>query len=204
MKWFAVMTKARKEQLAFLNLKRQGYAVFYPHYLEWTKPKKVKPRLLKKPYMPRYLFAAMTGGPRQSFYSINNTIGVSTVVYCGYNAFEIPVKIIGELQERADESGEIDMGKKKIPDFPGKPGDKIRFSEKSPFFGLLAELKRVDINGRIVVELEQIFGASREISIKRTDVGGIIPRNSGQGCHESLAGETEPAPTCQGSPAEQR
>ena len=178
MKWFAVMTKARKEQLAFLNLKRQGYVVFYPHYLEWTKPKKVKPRLLKKPYMPRYLFAAMTGGPRQSFYSINNTIGVSTVVYCGYNAFEIPVKIIGELQERADESGEIDMGKKKIPDFPGKPGDKIRFSDKSPFFGLLAELKRVDINGRIVVELEQIFGASREISIKRTDVGGIIPRES--------------------------
>jgi transcription antitermination factor NusG len=106
----------------------------------------------------------------QSFYTINNTIGVSTVVYCGYDALSIPESIIEEIRSRGDSDGRIWVKGDERPEFPGKPGDKVKFSEKSPLFGLLAEIKRVDNTGRLMVQLEQLLGSTREISVSQADV----------------------------------
>ena len=173
------MTKARKEQLANQHLRRQGYETFFPHYKHWTTPKKTKPREVIKPYLTRYIFVGMDRRAGHSFYNINSTIGVSTVVYCGYQALSIPPSIIQELKERANNEGEVYLGKKPEPPFPGKVGDKIKLAEHSPLFGLIAELRGVDKSGKLVVKLEQMLGAEREILISRTDVGAIISREDG-------------------------
>lgn len=114
------------------------------------------------------------GGPRQSVYNINCTIGVSTVVYCGYQALSIPVAVVDELKSRADDDGKIYIGKKPEPAFPGKIGDKIKFSETSPLFGFIAEIRRVDIGGRLMVKLDKMLGSEREILVNRADVGEVI------------------------------
>jgi transcription antitermination factor NusG len=168
MRWYAVMTKSRKESLAQQQLMAQGYATLFPHYRQWTTPKKTKPREVIKPYLTRYLFVGVREG--QSFYTINNTIGVSTVVYCGYDALSIPESIIEEIRSRGDSDGRIWVKGDERPEFPGKPGDKVKFSEKSPLFGLLAEIKRVDNTGRLMVQLEQLLGSTREISVSQADV----------------------------------
>jgi hypothetical protein len=91
-------------------------------------------------------------------------------VYCGYEALSIPENIIAELRGRGDSDGRIRGVGEKEPEFPGKIGDKVRFSEKSPLFGLLAEIKRVDNTGRLMVQLEQLLGSTREISVSQADV----------------------------------
>lgn len=173
-KWFAVMCKPRKEGLAERNLRAQGYKTFFPHLTYWTKPRVARPRQIQKAYMPRYIFASFNGNPTHSVYQMNNTIGVSTVVYYGNMALNIPGRIMDELIGRADESGEIFVKKQPRP-FPAKPGDKLKFAENSPFWGLVCELRRVDIDDRLVVCLDEMLGATgREISIKRSDVSSFL------------------------------
>ena len=155
-------------------MKRQGYETFFPHYKQWTTPKKTKPRELIKPYLTRYLFVGMNGGSNQSVYTINNTIGVSTVVYCGFEALAIPETIISELKGRGNESGEIPVGKVKKPGFEGKIGDKVVFTADSPLAGLIWEIRGVDNSGRLVVELENNLGSGARITADPAKVGEIL------------------------------
>ena len=177
MKWYAVMTKCRKEDFAEKNLKQQGFTTFYPHYIEWTTPKKTKPKVVKRPHLTRYIFVGLGDGGNQSFYTVNNTYGVYTVVYCGYDALPIPDGLISSLMENADPDGRMYRDSKEKPPFPGTKGDRIRFREGSPLFGFIGELQRVDKGGRLMVQLDKILGLGRQVSIDRSDVSEIIPRD---------------------------
>lgn len=116
----------------------------------------------------------MDGGPNQSIYNINNTIGVATVVYCGYDALPIPQAIINHLRVMTDEQGEIPTEQDKPSRFPGRVGDRVKFKESSPLFGFIAEIKRVDTGGRLVLELDQMLGVAREVAAHQSDVGEIL------------------------------
>jgi len=175
MQWLAVMCKPRKEWLAVKNLQYQGYATFFPHHKSWTTPLRTKPRLVVKPYLTRYIFAAMTNRAKHSVYQINNTIGVSSVVYCGTGALSIPREIVEEIQGRGDGRGEIPL--ETAPAFPGLPGDLIKFADHSPLFGLIAEIQRVDKDGSLMVKLDQMLGAERTVPVRSADVGAIIHRD---------------------------
>lgn len=194
MRWYAVMTKARKEELAQKNLKWQGYHTFYPHFCEWTQPKKTKPRCLRKPYLTRYLFVGIPGtNPKHSFYQINNTIGVSTVVYCGYQALSISTTILDHFREKADERGEITI-EQPSKGFPGRPGDLIKFKDTSPLFSFIAQIKRVDKGGKLMVELDKLLGSHRQVTVSASDVGEIIYREcdpgTPKGAHSRPLGPT--------------
>lgn len=174
-RWYAVMCKARKEWLAEKNLKYQGYDTFFPHFREWTTPLRTKPRLIIRPYLTRYIFAALTDRAKHSIYQINNTIGVSSVVYCGMDALAIPQEIINDIKDLADDKGQLTRDQEPI--FPGLPGDRIKFCEASPLFGFVAEIMRVDKDGKIMVRLDKLLGAERIVPIKSADVGAIIHRD---------------------------
>lgn len=193
MKWYAVMTRARMEDLAERNLRAQGYVTFYPHFLEWTTPTRARPREVKRPYLTRYIFSALNGKSWESIYGINNTIGVSRVVYLGPEALEIPLDIMTELMDRADQAGRIFVGKREEPPFPGVPGDKIKFSEASPLFGLISELEKVDRDGHIMVKIEKLLGTDRIIRIPRSHVGEIIKPD---GSLRPLEPTTNDPPSC--------
>jgi transcription antitermination factor NusG len=132
--------------------------------------------------------------PRHSIYQINCTIGVSQVVYCGWQALEIHPAIIGELQKRADEHGEVHV-EQTDPVNPFQAGDLIKFKETSPLFGFLAEIKRVDKAGRLMVYLDKMMGASREIDVATSDVGQIVSRLQ----RKPIGGRKKPSPAIGGS-----
>lgn len=173
--WYAVMCKARKEWLAEKNLKYQGYSTFFPHYREWTTPLRTKPRLIIRPYLTRYIFAALTNPSKHSIYQINNTIGVSSVVYCGVEALAIPQVIVDDIRRLADPKGQLI--REQEPAFPGRPGDRVKFCETSPLFGFVAEIVKLDKDGKLMVKLDKLLGAERMFQIKSADVGAIIHRD---------------------------
>jgi transcription antitermination factor NusG len=155
--------------MAERHLRRQGYKTYYPHTCEWVGLNKQKARLVKKAYLPRYLFTQIGSG--QSVYAVNDTPGVSTTVFApGGIAFPIPTIVMERLIKLAvDGSGMILVNHNAKPKFPGKIGDFVRLAETSAFFGFMAEVCRVDDNGKMVVELEK-FG---RLTINHTDVGEV-------------------------------
>jgi transcription antitermination factor NusG len=172
MKWFAVMTTPRGEEIANRNLKRLGYYTFYPfqrvrrlrkraniekHVVEW----------INKPYFPGYLFIAVRDG--QGLYQVKGTEGVSTVVLCGGVPLEIPTAVMDRLMKIADDGmvGSVDNVSRK----PYKPGQTVKFTDNSPMSGLLAQIS-LD-NGKEVRLWMKYLGANRLITVDPSVIAEI-------------------------------
>ena len=135
--WYAVHTKPQKEGLVATFLKWQGFEVLYLHYPAVVKHAR-RTKTVLRAYFPRYVFAAV--GDDQSVFDINNTIGVSTVVYCGDNPLEIPLPVIEELRLRADKHGRLNLSPKETGEQRKRfrRGQKVRITE-----GILEGLKAI-------------------------------------------------------------
>lgn len=164
--WYAVHTGPRQEDAANQNLRRQGYWTFFPfervrkrrklpnrdqHRVEW----------IERPYFPRYLFVALRK-PNESIYAVNETDGVSTVVYCGEEPLEVPQGVMDELMSRADVNGAVGsvdtVSRKRF-----RAGQEVRFVEGSPLAGFIAVVS-IDRGRNVRVWLETL-GKDREISV---------------------------------------
>lgn len=154
--WLAVHVGPRMEAYASQHLRRQGYHVWYP--FERIRRRKKLPNRdqfkiewIEVPHFARYIFVALTK-PGQSVYAINETDGVSTVVYCGSEPLPIPHRVMDELMARADKNGcvgAIDkVSRKRF-----QAGQQVRFVETSPFAGLIAEIEQ-DAGSKTRVWLE--------------------------------------------------
>lgn len=99
-RWFLVLTKTSREELARINLDRQGYAVYYPRLLRrtlyrgrWTE------RIV--PLFPRYLFVQLDTSC-QALAPVRSTLGVVDIVRFGSEPALVPDSIVAELRGRAD------------------------------------------------------------------------------------------------------
>ncbi len=164
--WYAIMTGPRMEQVADANLRQQGYRTFYP--FERVRQRRKIPNReqfliewVNKPYFPRYLFVALRK-PTESIYAVNQTDGVSTVVYCGDEPLPIPHEVMDELMSRADVKGtvrEIDtLARKKFT-----KGEQVKFVEESPFAGFIAVVS-LDSGKAVRVWIETL-GRMSEVSV---------------------------------------
>lgn len=102
--WLAIFTAPGKETAVYAKLLNQGYELLFLHYPVVIKHARRKKTVLRS-YFPRYLFVGMHLG--QAVYDINNTPGVSTVVYMGDKPLEIPSPVIEELRTRAYPDGRL-------------------------------------------------------------------------------------------------
>lgn len=101
-RWYVIMTAANRESDAYVNLRRQGYSVFYPRrWHTWSRDGRTTSEL--RPYLSRYLFASVT--EHQSVYAINETDGVSRVLTCAGDAYEVPREIMWALRRGFDPEG---------------------------------------------------------------------------------------------------
>ena len=164
--WYAVMTGPQMEFLANTNLQRQGYWTWLPHErirLRQKTPNRDAYKVvdIEQAYFPRYLFAALRKS-NESIYAINETDGVSTVVYQGGEPYPIPNEVMDELMARADVTGfvrQIDkVSRKRF-----KKGAKVKFKDESPLAGILASVS-IDKGSSVRIFLE-LLGKSREISV---------------------------------------
>src|SRR3990167_4370164 len=170
--WYAIMTRANKEQLARDDLRRRGFEIFWPYISEWVGTgHKARSRLVKRSWLSRYLFVKTS---RDELYGVNDGLGVSTVVRAtNQEPYPIPDEAMAFLLEKTDHLGEVYLGNvpKRGPQFSA--GDVVRVTdEKHPLFGFLAEVKKVLDNNEIVANMftHSLLGSSEFIL---TSSGGI-------------------------------
>ena len=164
--WYAVFTKPQKEGLVHTLLTLQGFETLYLHY-PWTIRHARKERHVLRSYFPRYIFVSVGHG--QAVGDINNTIGVSTVVYQGDDPLEIPLPVIEELRLRADESGLLKVTPEETTEQRKRyrRGQKVRITE-----GVLEGLQAViglDAGHEVVIGIDA--GHEVKVWMLRLDSG---------------------------------
>lgn len=165
-RWYATMTNPRNEFLAAKNLHRQDLITFLP--FEWVQKKRKLPNRngfklewVREAFFPGYLFVGLDK-PNHSVYQINETDGVSTVVYQGAEPLPIPHKVMMDLMCRADETGLV--ARRQIEQRKAfEAGQRVKFVDESPFAPLFAVVS-IDKDTRVEVLLE-ILGKTRPVSV---------------------------------------
>jgi transcription antitermination factor NusG len=175
MKWYAVMTAPRSEELANRNLKRLGFWTFYPHIRVRTKRKRANldqydVLWLNMPYYPRYMFLGLRDG--EGLYRVNETDGVSTVVYSGDKPLEVPHPVMDEIIALADSNGLVGS-EDRVCRARFKAGQEVKFTDKSPMSGLIAQI--VLDNGKEVRVWVNMLGGRRQIAVDPSVVAEISP-----------------------------
>jgi transcription antitermination factor NusG len=176
-KWYALHTYARKEESVDRILNDRGFQTFFPHTSNWIAISNGKPKLVLRPYLPQYLFVGFRDSEPKRFDLVNTTPGVRGLVHAaGGEPFPMPWPVMRELMRKTDGTGLICKGEERIrPRFDGKTGDRIRIAENTAFFGLLAEVAKIDKSGRLVAEL-QACGRVVRLSLNAANVAEIIPK----------------------------
>jgi transcription antitermination factor NusG len=174
MKWYAVMTAPRAEELANRNLKRLGFWTFYPHQRVRRRRKRANldqylVEWVNMPYYSRYLFLGLRDG--EGLYRVNECDGVSTVVYSGDRPLEIPHPVMDELMALGDSSGQVGAVDR-VARAVFNPGQRVRV-DRGPLEGLIAQIA-LD-NGKEIRLWVELLGGRRQISVDPSMVAEIAP-----------------------------
>lgn len=151
--WHLVYTKPRQEEIALLNLERQGYSCYLPR-LHIEKVRHGKAQLIREAMFPRYLFVWLdTSDNGQSWAPIQSTVGVSTLVRFGAWPARVDDALIKWLRNR-------EQAAPALPLFSS--GDVVVITQ-GPFAGLEAIYHTTDAKRRILVLLEIL---SKPVSLR--------------------------------------
>ena len=132
--WFAVYAKPRQEQIALLNLERQGFHCFLP-MAENPYQRRTDKNPRHEPLFPRYLF--LNAIPEiQNLATVRSTRGVVGLVRMGFQLVLVPERIIQGLQARMHP----DTGLIKLDPVVLEEGDSVRVFD-GPFAGARGILK---------------------------------------------------------------
>jgi transcriptional antiterminator RfaH len=102
--WHLVYTKAQQEDIALLNLERQGYTCYLPK-LRVERIRRRKAEMVIEPMFPRYLFVRLDlSGQGKSWTPIRSTLGVQQLIYFGSRAAQVDDQLIDMLRLREAES----------------------------------------------------------------------------------------------------
>jgi transcription antitermination factor NusG len=177
--WYALWTYARAEQTVDRSLKSRGFRTFFPHTSNWVVgTSNTKSKLVVSPYFSQYLFVGFRDSEQKRFDLVSTAPGVRNLVRAASGEpFSMPWPVMRELMRKTDGSGLICKGEEQIrPRFEVKIGDRIRIGENAAFFGLLAEVTKIDKTGKLVTELEAC-GRVVRVSLNAANVAEIIPKN---------------------------
>ena len=144
--WFAVKAQPRREALAELLLKKQGFETFAPKVLAARRTKTSRGNATLAPLFPGYLFVRLDLGV-QRWRSINGTIGVSHLVQFGDAPAAAPVGLIENLRARVGADCQISFEEDLTI------GEAVRVVGGA-FDGWIGRLKDCDAQGRVAVLLE--------------------------------------------------
>jgi transcription antitermination factor NusG len=179
-RWYAVHCKPREEHKADAMLRAKGYRTFFPHTTEWIEASKRKARLEHRAYLSRYIFVCFQSERThiESAYDVNETPGVSTMVYSGTDrngdraAFPIPLDVMDEMRRLTDKNGRIHQDKKKAKGVAYGIGDRVVFVERNPLSGLMGVIEDVlgESGKRILVRLDRAIAGSSVMEIGESNL----------------------------------
>ncbi|MEK0417268.1 MAG: hypothetical protein RI949_1274 [Pseudomonadota bacterium] len=142
--WYLVHTKPRQEDIALINLERQGYPCYLPR-LNVEKIRRGKAQIVREAMFPRYLFVQLdTGAQAKSWSPIRSTLGVNKLVYFGAQPAKVDPQLIALLQGREQALP---------PETIFQPGDAVVITS-GPFAGIEAVYQTSDPERRSMILLE--------------------------------------------------
>lgn len=154
--WYLVFTKPNHENIAKMNLQRQGFTTYLP-LLQQHKRIRNLYQVVTEPLFPRYIFINLSSRV-DDWSKIRSTRGCVSLVRFGVLPAKVPDNLIEKL--RVDESTRLVQDQQ--PDF--KPGDKVQVVG-----GVLANYEGiVDIKNsqqRITLLLNIAEGHTRSVSL---------------------------------------
>ena len=157
-RWYVVKTKARQEQVAEDNLRRQGYEAWLPT-VSCERRRRGKWLPNTEPLFPGYLFVELEPGV-QSFSPIRSTRGVNDLVRVAREPAAMPHGSVESLRyQHSNDDPET-------PIF--KEGEKVRLVD-GPFCGWEGVFSAAAGLERVVVLLE-ILGKQQSLAFARDNV----------------------------------
>lgn len=98
--WYLVHTKPRQEDIALVNLERQGYECYLPQ-MRIERVRRRKAEVATEPMFPRYLFIRLDSSDQgKSWSPIRSTQGVSQLVHFGARAAKVDDTLVDLLRQR--------------------------------------------------------------------------------------------------------
>ena len=149
-RWYLIHTKPTRELVAEVNLRRQGYQVYYPRL---QRPKRVHGRWVDRidSLFPRYLFLRLAVG-HQAMGPVRSTVGVANIVRFGQDYAVVPDVIVEKLRVLADP----ETGLHRLQSCsPFEPGSNVRVVA-GVFDGLEGVFQRESGTERVVLLLRML------------------------------------------------
>ena len=148
LKWFAVVTKPRKEKVALENLQHQGFECFLPMAENPYQRRRKHHQKIIEPLFPRYLFLNAIAGT-QNLAPVRSTPGVASMVRFGTELAVVSDAIINSIKKRISSA----TGLIKIRPVSIKAGDKVRVFD-GPLRGINGIVSERNSENRTLVLME--------------------------------------------------
>ena len=154
--WYVVHTLPNGEELAHVNLVRQGFAAYLPRYRKQVRHAR-KTETVLRPLFPGYVFVCLDLG-QQRWRAINGTFGVIGMVQFGNAPHAIAASMVQAIRAREDSSGAVCVAPQGL-----QKGDRVRVREGA-FAEYTALLEEVSDDKRVILLLD-LMGRSVRISV---------------------------------------
>lgn len=162
-RWYVVHTQPNGERRADLNLRRQGFATYLPHYARRRRHAR-RQELVKRPLFPRYLFVGLDLA-RDRWRAVQSTFGVNRLVLACEEPLPVPDGVIDAIRARENGDGLVALG---LPAGVG-PGSRVRLVD-----GIFADskgvLERIADDRRVAILLE-LLGREVRVFVSPASVG---------------------------------
>jgi transcription termination/antitermination protein NusG len=148
-RWYVASALMGREDLAELNLNRQGFHVWMPRQTRMVRHARRR-REKRVPFFPGYVFVSLDVD-RQRWRSVNGTFGVHSLIMQGERPLPCPRGLIEGLQALTDDEGIFNVA------VGLRQGDTVRVIS-GPFAELVGTLVRQDGAGRARILLRMMHG----------------------------------------------
>jgi transcriptional antiterminator RfaH len=175
-RWYLIHTKPTREGVAEVNLRRQGYDVYYPRLV---RPARIRGRWVDRvaPLFPRYLFLGLALDD-QEIGPVRSTLGVANVVRFGNDYTPVPEAVVEDLRMRADPK----TGLHRLNDHAAfKAGSRVCIVDGA-FDGLEGVFQRESGGERVVL----LLGLLGRDTLVQLPVAFVMPQ---RGSQERLAAQ---------------
>ena len=162
--WYLVYSKPRQEEVARINLERQGYQSYLP--MARVPRRRLGRRVVRiEPMFPRYLFIRLDTAT-DNWAPIRSTLGVSSLVRFGMHPSPVPEELVAYLRSRDTAAGYQDL-----PLNTFQPGQKVVI-EEGPFRGYEGIYMAKTSHERVTVLLD-IVGRSARAQVNIEQLGPV-------------------------------
>ncbi len=148
-RWYVVQYLAHRENTAALNLKAQGFRLFFPQMMKTVRHAR---KLVEKrvALFPGYMFVGLDP-MRSRWRSINGTFGVARLITVEHRPTPVPRGFVEDVIDCLDENNNFHLNRGL------QPGQRVRVTN-GPFASIIGHIASFDDKGRARVLLEIMSG----------------------------------------------